>query len=97
MRTFSKAGAVRTGKDGKVGDCGVTVMMVRYADNHEGDYYQMFNTLKNSSVESRDVTWLHRMYYPPFNADVTRLYPLVLTEADFPRKKAVEPCVKIEE
>ena len=43
MRTFGEAGTVRTGKDGKVGDRGVTMMMVGYADNHEGNCYQMFN------------------------------------------------------
>ena len=37
MRTFGEAGTVRTGKDGKVGDCGVTMMMMGYADNHEGN------------------------------------------------------------
>ena len=97
MRTFGEVGTVRTGKYGKVGNRGVTMMMVGYADDHDRTCYLMFNPFRNSIVESRDVTWLHRMYYPPFNADVTRLYPLVLTEADFPRKKAVEPCVKIEE
>ena len=37
MRTFGKAGTVRTGKDGKIGDRGVTMMMVGYADDHEGN------------------------------------------------------------
>ena len=37
MRTFGEAGTVRTGKDGKVGNRGVTMMMVGYADNHEGN------------------------------------------------------------
>ena len=43
MKTFGKAGTIRTGKDGKVGDSGVTLMIVGYADNHEGNCYQMFN------------------------------------------------------
>ena len=64
MRTFGEAGTVRTGKDGKVNNRGVTMMMVGYADKHEGNCYQMFNPLRNSIVESRDVTWLRRMYYP---------------------------------
>ena len=37
MRTFGEAGTVRTGKDGKVGNRGVTMMMVGHADNHEGN------------------------------------------------------------
>ena len=36
------------------------------------------------------------MYYPRLNADVTRLDPLIVIEADFPREEAVEPRVKIE-
>ena len=37
MRTFGKAGTIRTGTVGKVGNRGVTMMMVGYADNHEGN------------------------------------------------------------
>ena len=100
MRTFGKAGTVRTGKDGKVGDRGVTMMFVGYADNHEGNCYRMFNPLRNSIVESRDVTWLRRMYYPRPDTDLTGQNPLVVIEADFPREEIVqpeEPRVKIEE
>ena len=39
MRTFGEAGTVRTGNDGKVGDRGVTTMMVGYADKQEGNCY----------------------------------------------------------
>ena len=97
MRTFGKAGNVRTGKDGKSGDRGVTMMMVGYADDYERNCYLMFNPFRNSIVESRDVTWLRRMYYPRLDADITGLDPLVVIEADFWREEAVEPCVKIEE
>ena len=37
MRTSGEAGIVRTGKYCKVGNHGVTMMMVGYADNHEGN------------------------------------------------------------
>ena len=70
VRTFGKAGTVRTSKDGKVGNYGVTMMMVGYADNHEGDCCQIHNPLRNSIVESSNVTWLRRIYYPRLNADV---------------------------
>ena len=43
MRTFGEDGTVRTGKDGKVGNCWVTMMFVGCADNHEGNCYQRFN------------------------------------------------------
>ena len=77
MRTFGKVGTVRTGKDGKVGNHGVTMMMVGYTDDHEGNCYQIFNPLRNSIVESRTVTWLHCMYYPRLDADITGLDRLV--------------------
>ena len=100
MRTFGKAGTVRTGEYGKVGDRGVTMMMVGYADNHEGNCFRMFNPLRNSIIESRNVTWLRRMYYPRLDADLTGQDPLVVTEADFSREERVqpeEPRIKIEE
>ena len=56
MRTFDEAGTVRTGKDGKVSNRGVTMMMVIYVDNHEENCYRMFKLLRNSIMESRDVT-----------------------------------------
>ena len=89
--------SARTGKYGKVGNCGVTMMMMGYADDHEGNCCRMFNPLRNSIVESCDVTWLRRMYYPQLDADITGLDPLVVIEADFPREDTVEPRVKIEE
>ena len=60
----------------------------------------MFNPLRNSIVESRDVTWLRRMYYPRLDADLTGQDPLVVIEADFSREERVqpeEPRIKIEE
>ena len=78
MRTFGKVGTVRTGKDSKVVDHGVTMMFVGYTNSHERNCYRMFNPLSNIIVESRDVTWLWRMYYPRLDADVTGLDPLVV-------------------
>ena len=43
MITFGKAGTLRIGKDDKVGNRGVTMMMVGYDNIHEGNCYQMFN------------------------------------------------------
>ena len=99
MRTSGEASTVRTGKDDKVGDRGVTMMMVGYADNHEGNCYRMFNPLRNSIVESQDVTWLRHMYYPRPDTDLTGQDPLVVIEAGFPKEERVqpeEPRVKIE-
>ena len=52
MRTFSAVGTVRTGKDSKVNDCGVTMMFLGYAENYEGNCYRMCNPLRNSGVET---------------------------------------------
>ena len=90
MRTFGEAGTIRTGNNGKVGNRGVTMMFVGYVNNHEGNCYQMSNLLRNSTVESRDVAWLRRMYYERRNADVTGLDPLVVIEAKNPRDEVVE-------
>ena len=60
----------------------------------------MSNLLRNSIVESRDVPWLRRMYYPRLDADLTGQDPLVVIEAHFPREERVqpeEPHIKIEE
>ena len=36
QRTFGEAGIVKNGKDGKVGDRGITMVFVGYADGHAG-------------------------------------------------------------
>ena len=76
---------------------GVTIMFVGYANNQEGNCYQIFNTLRNSTVESRDVTWLRHMYYPQLDADVTGMDPLIVIEADYQRDEVAEQRVEIGE
>ena len=34
-----------------------------YAENHSGNCYRMWNPASCKVTESRDVLWLHRMYY----------------------------------
>ena len=63
LRTWGEAGTVKTGKDGKVGDHGVTCMFVGYADNHSGDCYRMYNPNTGRVMETRDVIFLQRMFY----------------------------------
>ena len=41
--TWGEAGKVKSGKDGKLGDRGITMMMVGYATHHEGDMYRVLN------------------------------------------------------
>ena len=41
LRTFGKAGSVKTMKDGKVGNRGITMMFVGYSSAHAGNCYRM--------------------------------------------------------
>ena len=43
LRTFGEAGIVKDKKDGKVGDRGITMMFVGYANSHAGNCYRMYN------------------------------------------------------
>ena len=38
-------------------------MMLGYADDHAGDVYRMWDPDTDGVHETRDVTWLKRMYY----------------------------------
>eukprot|EP00804_Cyclotella_cryptica_P000019 CCRYP_013697-RA/>CCRYP_013697-RA protein AED:0.44 eAED:-0.15 QI:0/0/0/0.5/1/1/2/0/583 len=63
MRTFGEAGVVKRGKNGKLGDRGIPMVFVGYAENHSHDCYRMWYPTTRKVTESRDVIWLHRMYY----------------------------------
>ena len=39
-------------------------MFVCYAADHAGDCYAMFDPRVQSTLKSRDVLWLNRMYFP---------------------------------
>ena len=78
MRTFGEAGTARTGKDGKVSNCGITILFLGYVDKHEGNCYQMLTPPRNSVVDTRDVTWLHCMCYKKLNTNVTDLDHIVI-------------------
>lgn len=77
LHTWGEAGTVKTGKDGKVGDRGVTCMLIGYANDHEGNVFRMFNPNTNRVTETRDVTWLGRMYYSEELDEETKLLPEV--------------------
>ena len=47
----------------KIADREITCMMIGYADDHDGDLYQMMNPNKERVTETRDVIWLHRMFF----------------------------------
>jgi hypothetical protein len=80
IRTFGEAGVVRRGKDGKLGDRGLPMVFVGYSDNHSWDCYRMWNPKTNKITETRDVIWLHRMYYQVDVDDETAMVPEIHME-----------------
>ena len=73
---------VKIAKVNKVDNYGVTCVFVGYANNHEGICYRMWNPLKNSVHETRDVVWLHQMYFEKPNTEEERLEPIVYLESN---------------
>ena len=63
LRVWGEAGVVREGKDGKTGDRGTKMMFVGYPHNRESDCKRMFNPQTKRVVVTRDVIWMHEMYY----------------------------------
>ena len=68
LRPWGKAGMVKSRKDGKLGDRGITMMMVGYANYHEGDVYRMLNLETGQVTKTRDIIWLFCMYYEILNS-----------------------------
>jgi hypothetical protein len=48
LKTFG--GIVDNRKDGKVGDRGITMVFVGYADEHAGNCYRMYNPVTSQYV-----------------------------------------------
>ena len=77
LRTFGEAGIVKNKKDGKVGDRGITMMFVGYANSHAGNCYRMYNPVTSRVCETRDIIWCGRMYFTSENCDKTKLLPVI--------------------
>jgi hypothetical protein len=65
LHTWGEAGVVKlkTKTSPKMLNKGLTCMFVGYPANHSSDCYEMWDATKDSYHVSRDVVWLHRMYY----------------------------------
>ena len=65
-----------TGKNEKLGNGGIHVIFIGYAKNHAGNGYCMYNSTTEYVTETRDITWLHYMYYGKREArDEVAVYP----------------------
>ena len=71
LRTFGEAGIVKNGKDGKVGNRGITMVFVGYADEHAGNCYRMYNLVTSRVSVTRDIIWLGRMYFMTENCVIS--------------------------
>jgi hypothetical protein len=76
-RTFGEAGIVKNMKDGKVGDRGIAMMFVGYAEEHTGNYYKMYNPVTLQICESRDIIWMGRMYFTTENCKKMKALPVI--------------------
>ena len=65
LRIWGECGVVQTKKVGtpKLENRGTVCMFVGYADSHAGDFYRMYDEDIQRVHITRDVRWLHRMYY----------------------------------
>ena len=79
LHKWGEAGTVKTGKDGKIGDRGVTCIFIGYANNHEGNVFRMCNEKTSRVTETRDVIFLQRMYFQEADKDA-ELLPEVYIE-----------------
>ena len=67
LKTWGEAGTVKIKNKSttNIEDRGVTCMFVGYTKQHAGDCYRMLNLNTFGIHESRDIIWLHRMYFAP--------------------------------
>lgn len=63
LKAFGEARVVKTGKDGKLGNRGITCMFVDYADGHSSNSLQMINPKKGRIIKMRNLQWLSNALY----------------------------------
>jgi hypothetical protein len=65
LRNWGEAGTVKLKIKAtpKVADRGVQCMFVGYAIDHDGDCYRMWDPKTRRVHESRDIIWLHRVFF----------------------------------
>ena len=69
LHTIGEAGTVKITSDTtpKLQDHGIHCIFVGYALNHPEGCYRMYDPVTHRVRQSRDVVWLHRMFYEKHN------------------------------
>jgi hypothetical protein len=73
LRTFGEAGI----KGRKVGDRGITMMFVGYAQEHAGNCYRMYNPVTSGVSETHDIILMGRMYFTSENCENAEVLPVI--------------------
>jgi hypothetical protein len=71
LRTWGEAGTVTIKNrimHPKSADRAVTCMFIGYSRQHPSGTYRIWNPVTNGVHTTRDVTWLHRTYFPKLEA-----------------------------
>ena len=75
---WGKAGTVSMSKNGKVVNRGTPMIFIGYDKNHARDCYCTYNPSTQCVTETREIMWLHHMYYGKAEAiDNVIVYPQV--------------------
>lgn len=76
LRTWGEAAVIKIKKKGvsKVQPVGTPCMFVGYSMNHATDVWRFWNPATNRIMTSRDVSWQHRMFFPPTTPGIRELH-----------------------
>ena len=88
---FGEAAVVKRGKNGKLGDRGVVMIHVGYADDHASDCHRMFNPATGKVSETRDVIRLYRWFYQDEINGEAALLPEI--RVDYPELSIEDPLI----
>jgi hypothetical protein len=90
LHTWGEVGTIKTGKVGKTGNQGATCMLIGYANNHEGNCYDMWNPVTNQVSKTHDLIFLQRMFYEGRNNKEAMREPTVALQVPHRNKNGNE-------
>jgi hypothetical protein len=84
LRTWGEAVSIKTRVRGtpKIADRGTPCMMAGYSTNHNGDCYQMWDPITGGVHDTRDVTWMHRMFFVREINHMLVIPPMIIPDID---------------